>query len=89
MAQLKNLHPGEDNILTTYLRCLKQKLKLRLESMEIGLKKQITEHDKTKSGLVRKLDLTYILIEVCKTPQPEAETIILNLPQEGTMVRYQ
>lgn len=70
MAQAKNLRPGEDSAISTYLNCLKQKLKLRIENMEIGFKKQLTDHDKSKAGLIRKLDLTYILIEVCKTPEP-------------------
>ena len=39
MVQMKNPRSGEESVLTTYLHCLKLKLKLRLESMEILLKK--------------------------------------------------
>lgn len=89
VASLKNPRPEEDSVLTVYLNCLKQKLKLRIKSLEVNLKKQVTDHDKTKTGLIRKLDLSYILIEVCKTPQSEADAILLNLPLEGALVRYQ
>jgi Ca2+-binding EF-hand superfamily protein len=77
-----------DKVSQMYLNILIAQLKINIMNSNIDIKSLIKNHDTTSSGLIKKLDMMYILSEKCKLDTKITQTLIESLPQAQTGVIY-